>query len=524
MRACAACATKTDDSGRFCPTCGAVLVEEPATETAATAEISGPVGAAASLIGTSFDGFTIEAVLGGGAFGTVFRAKQSGLDREVAIKVPTHEIAIDRVMARRFAREARSAARITHPGVVAIYAVGELDDGRPYLAMQLIEGEPLDKILVDGPIPVVRALKIARNVASALSETHAADVVHRDLKPSNVMWRRDRNGDDRITLVDFGIAIANPGNAEATRLTANGLIGTPHYMSPEQAHGEIGDHRADLYSLGCMIFELVTGKPPFDGSGFEVLLAHLGRPIPSPSERNEDVPEVVDNLVVHLLAKRPDQRPPTADAVVALIDEALAQLEGKTALSESAMKTRRSPRAKRKSSAPTTNERPLPASATSSHRRRWIAVGAIALLAGGGAGLAVVQLAKAGDDEPSAPSSGAGDDEPSAPSAFTGRRQVVNDDGEIATRVTLYDPIVAGRRVGTQFEMWNAIGPIRVSHLVITIEDPQGNATGTTAPASKRSPGQFAFVHVFPKPGRYKMRVFPPEATSVFTIDVDVEP
>src|SRR5205823_94157 len=152
-------------------------------------------------------------------------------------KVPTHEIAADPIQARRFAREARSAARVHHPGVVAIYAVGELGDGRPYLAMQLVDGEPLDRILEHGPIKAVRALGIARAIASALSETHAVDVVHRDLKPSNIIWRRDRNGDDRIVLVDFGIAVCKPGTAEATRLTAGGLLGTPHYMSPEQAHG-----------------------------------------------------------------------------------------------------------------------------------------------------------------------------------------------------------------------------------------------------------------------------------------------
>ena len=506
-----ACATKTDDTGRFCPACGAVLVDDPPIEVAATSELSAPASSD-SLVGRSFDGFTVEAVLGGGAFGTVFRGRQSGLDRPVAIKVPTHAIAADPVMARRFAREARSAARITHPGVVAIYAVGELDDGRPYLAMQLIDGEPLDRILANGPIPVVRALRIARNVASALSETHAADVVHRDLKPSNIMWRRDRNGDDRITLVDFGIAIANPGNAEATRLTANGVIGTPHYMSPEQAHGEIADHRADLYALGCILFELVTGKPPFDGSGFEVLLAHLGRPIPSPSELNEEVPEIVDRLVVHLLAKRPDDRPQTADEVVTLIDEALGQLEGRSSPSDSAMKTRRAPRAKRKTSALTTNERPLPPRPS----RRWIALGALAVVAAATAGFVAVKLSNAG-----APAGA--DDEAQAPSPFTGRREVINDDGEMATRATLYDPIVAGKRVRTQFEVWNAIGaPLEVSHLVITIEDPQGGATGTTAPRSKRSPGRFAFFHVFPVAGRYTVRVFPPEATSVFTIDVDV--
>jgi len=509
-----ACATKTDDAGRFCPSCGAVLVDDPPPDAPVTSELSSP-GPNASLIGTSFDGFTIEAMIGGGAFGTVFRGRQAGLDRQVAIKVPTHEIAADPVMARRFARECRSAARITHPGVVAIYAVGELSDGRPYLAMQLIDGEPLDKILVDGPIPAIRALRIARNVASALSETHAADVVHRDLKPSNIMWRRDRNGDDRITLVDFGIAIANPGNADATRLTANGVIGTPHYMSPEQAHGEIADHRADLYALGCILYELVTGKPPFDGSGFEVLLAHLGRPIPVPSELNEEVPPQVDRLVLQLLEKRPDDRPQSADDVVTLIDEALAELEGRVAASNSAMKTRRTPRAKRRSGAPTTNERPVLVPAR--HSRRWLALSAVGVVAVAVAGFAAVTLSRADDKD-------AVDDDATA-SPFTGRREVIYDDGEMTTRATIYDPIIAGKRARTQLEMWNAIGaPLEVSHLVITIEDPQGNATGTTAPRSKRAAGRFGFWHVFETPGRYKVRVFPPEATSVFTIDLDVEP
>src|SRR5204863_7208884 len=256
-----------------------------------------PGSAAASLVGITVDGFLIEAVLGGGSFGAVYRGRQVGLDRIVAIKVPTHEIATDPVMARRFAREARAAARITHPGVVTIYAVGELPDGRPYIAMELVDGQPLDRILADGPLPPVRALEIARQVASALSDTHAKDVVHRDLKPSNIVWRRDRNGDDRITLVDFGIAVCKPGTADATRLTAGGLIGTPHYMSPEQAHGDQVDARADLYALGCILFELLTGDPPFDGSGFEVLLAHLGRPVPKPSEKVRSTPPSVDELV-----------------------------------------------------------------------------------------------------------------------------------------------------------------------------------------------------------------------------------
>ena len=527
MRVCTACSTSTDESGRFCPECGAVIVEAATIDPAAVTDVLGTAQgdsladtARASLVGKIIDGFQIEGVLGGGSFGTVYRGRQLGLDRPVAIKVPTAEISADPVMAKRFAREARSAARITHPGVVAIYAVGELGDGRPYLAMQLIDGEPLDRILETGPVAPVRALRIARLVASALSETHAADVVHRDLKPTNIVWRRDRNGDDRITLVDFGIAVCKPGNADATRLTSGGLIGTPHYMSPEQAHGESVDHRADLYALGCILFELVTGHVPFEGSGFEVLLAHLGRPIPAPSERNADVPEVVDQLVVHLMAKRPDDRPRSADELVELIDEALAKLEG-TARTPDA--TVRAPRAKRKTAQPTVNEKPLPRPRS---RSRWLALGGVSLLALSLAGFAALKLSRGTTAALASSDASTADDEPDpeTPSPFSRRRSVVVDDGEMSTRATLYDPIIAGTRVRTQLEIWNAIGaPLDASQVVVTIEDPQGAASGLTALASKKQKGRYSFKHVFSVPGHYVLRIFPPEAASVFTIDVDVQ-
>ncbi|CAN5908103.1 hypothetical protein BH11MYX3_BH11MYX3_43450 [soil metagenome] len=475
-----------------------------------------------SLVGKTFDGFVVESILGGGSFGTVYRARQLGLDRPVAIKVPTAEIAADPVMARRFAREARSAARITHPGVVAIYAVGELGDGRPYLAMQLIDGEPLDRILETGPVSPVRTLRIARLVASALSETHAADVVHRDLKPTNIVWRRDRNGDDRITLVDFGIAVCKPGNADATRLTTNGVIGTPHYMSPEQAHGEVVDHRADLYALGCIMFELLTGRPPFEGSGFEVLLAHLGRPIPAPSEKQPDVPEVVDRLVMHLMAKKPEDRPRSADELVEQIDEALLSLAG---LAPSPEATVRAPRSKRKSAAPTLHEKPAMRRSSSG---RLVAIGLAGAVMVFLAGFAAFRLSRGPNTAALAVGDAGSDadpdvDDPAAPSPFTGSRTVVADDGEMSARVTLYDPIVARTRTRTSLEIWNAIGaPFDVPQVVVTIEDPHGGATGITATASKRTKGKYAFKYVFPAPGHYVLRVFPPEVASVFLIDVDV--
>jgi tRNA A-37 threonylcarbamoyl transferase component Bud32 len=495
---------------------------------ASTQPGSGKDKAAASLVGVKVDGFSVEGVIGGGAFGTVYRGRQIGLDRVVALKVPTMEIASDPIMSRRFAREAKSAARINHPGVVSIYAVGELPDGRPYLAMQMLEGEPLDRILQDGPVPVARALGIVRQIASALSETHAADVVHRDLKPTNIMWRQDRNGDDLITLVDFGIAVCKPSNADATRLTAGGLIGTPHYMSPEQAHGEVVDARADLYALGCLLFELLTGATPFEGSGFEVLLAHLGRPPPRPSDRNPNIPEAVDRLVLAMMAKKPDDRVPTADTVVEMIDEILDALDGLPV----APAPTPAPRARRKTGS-TRKDRPAfprPASLMAlddtpvvvelakSARLRWMALGAAAAIALCVAGFVVLRNGNQ--------SSASNIDDRDATQIV--RREIFRDDGETRLRVWVPDPFVVGR-TRLRAELRNKLGaPIIADQLIVTIEDPEQRGIGITARPRQDNPEQFGFSYDYKQPGTYRLRVFPPEdaarSPSTFEIELVVLP
>jgi hypothetical protein len=491
---CLACSTNVPEaSGKFCPACGAELEDLGAAETGRGFD-SGEGGAAASMVGTVVDGFVFQGVLGGGAFGTVYRGLQVGLDRPVAIKVPTMEIASDPLMARRFGREARAAARVQHPGVVTIYAVGELPDGRPYLAMELLEGVPLDRILADGPLPPPRALRIARAIASALVETHAVEVVHRDLKPSNVMWRCDRTGDDRITLVDFGIAVCKPGNADATRLTAGGLIGTPHYMSPEQAHGEVVDARADLYALGCLLFELLTGNTPFDGSGYEVMLAHLGRPPPSPSDRAFGIPAVVDELVLSLLTKRPEDRVQSAADVVAAIDRILAPARKRTATDSEVTE---------RSAAPS--------------RARWVLVGAGTALALAGGALAVARLGVS-DSRAATEERDPGTPQP--------RREIFRDDGETRLRLWVPDPFVVGRQ-RLRVELRNKLGaPILADQLIVTIEDPEHRATGITARPRQENPEQFGFGHDYKVPGRYRLRVFPPEnaarSPSTFELDLDV--
>jgi serine/threonine protein kinase len=542
MRVCPGCGT-TAEAGRFCPTCGAVLADPPhdaparATATpehnllrqgAAEARLGSEDLAtattdhggnrdrpAASLVGRTVGDFVIEGVIGGGSFGTVYRGRQLGLDRPVAIKVPTYEIAADPVQARRFAREARAAARIVHPGVVAIYAVGELDDGRPYLAMQRIDGEPLDQILGDGPLPAVRALRIARSIASALSDTHAAAVVHRDLKPSNIVWRRDRNGDDQITIVDFGIAVCKPGNADATRLTTGGVIGTPHYMSPEQAQGEPVDARSDLYALGCILFELITGEVPFDGSGFEVLLAHINQPAPRASERHSVIPDIVDRLISRLLQKKPDDRPVSADAVVVLIDEAIAELSDRRATASTSRRAARS----------RPGTRPGPSQSRRAPRHRWLGIAALAVLALSGAGFAAFRLRSAA--EPTF-------DEPEPSEAVPGKitsaageplRLISRDDGELIIRTLVPEVIHAGIPTHAHLEIKTKLGgQFSAKQVVITIEDPHHNATAQTAVIHNARPGHYGLRHTFAEPGHYIIRIFPSETESMSMIDLDVVP
>ncbi|MEO8842434.1 MAG: protein kinase [Kofleriaceae bacterium] len=553
MRVCPRCETKTDESGTFCPDCGTSFMREMAAESmvrtmprgavavdpnAATGSIeiqppSGPLDAAAAaasnLIGYTIDDqFLVEAELGGGSFGTVYRGRQLGLDRVVAIKVPTHQIAADPVMAKRFAREARSAAKIQHPGVVAIHAVGELADGRPYLVMQFVEGEPLDHIIADGSIPPARALRIVRAIASALSDTHAAGIVHRDLKPSNIMWHRDRNNDDRLTIVDFGIAASKPGTADASRLTANGLIGTPHYMSPEQAHGEAVDARSDLYALGCLLFELVTGVTPFEGSAFEVLLAHLGKQPPAPSERNPELPEVIDGICAKLMEKKPDDRAQTADEVITLIDVAIAELATSSA---DASPVKKPPRRRRPTAAtrPDLPEDYLAEVAGKPYKpRRWrFVLGAFAGVTLASVGFfAWTQLHTPLAAAPASPddATGSGDEVTEQLGSSTERyREINQDDGEIVIHVRVPDPILAKQVIHPRIEIKNKLGqPIKTNELVVTIADESG-PTGLVAHPRKTGNAGYVFKYTFPHAGPYVLRVFPPSVASAFEIPLDVK-
>ncbi|WP_416478270.1 protein kinase domain-containing protein [Streptomyces sp. LKA04] len=250
-------------------------------------------------------------VLGKGAMGTVWRAYDQNLDRPVAVKVITNLAEASEASAR-LRREARSAARLSSPHIAAVYDHGhDSDEDIDYVVMELVLGKTLHQVVVEsGPQQQRVVASWGVQICQALTEAHGRGVCHRDLKPHNVML----SPQGAIKLVDFGIA-AYAEAADYTRITASGaVVGTPAYLSPEQAQGKSVDHRSDLYSLGCTLYELLTGQTPFSGTTFKVLLDHLNTSPMPPSEHRPEL-EPWDGLVLRLLAKDPETRPTSAASV-----------------------------------------------------------------------------------------------------------------------------------------------------------------------------------------------------------------
>ena len=268
--------------------------------------------------------YTFERELGGGGMSRVFVAEEAALGRRVVVKVLRPELA-EGLSAELFKREVRLAARLQHPHVLPLLAAGELDGGLLYYTMPFVEGESLRVRLERGALPVGDAVHLLRDVASALAYAHAQGVVHRDIKPENVLLSHGR-----AVVADFGIAKAISEAADVdgadgpgrSTLTATGTsIGTPAYMAPEQAAGETVDHRADLYALGVMAYETLTGRPPFEGRTAQQLLAAHATQTPEPIERRRaSVPPALAALVMRLLEKNPADRPQTADVALVTLD------------------------------------------------------------------------------------------------------------------------------------------------------------------------------------------------------------
>lgn len=262
----------------------------------------------------------VEDVLGVGGFARVYRARHPVLGHKVAVKIITRALALDAGATQRFIREAQAASRIVHPNVVRVIGFGRLEDGRAYQTMELVEGLSLaDHLDANQQVPLHEALAILEAVANALEAAHAAGIVHRDVKPANVLLDR-AGGALRARLSDFGIAKALELE-DAPNLTTTGVtLGTPNYMSPEQALARPVSPATDIYSFGVLAFELLTGKVPFEGeSAFATMVMHVQTPPPLASTVCPELGSRFDAALGAMLAKHPADRPPTIGAALAAL-------------------------------------------------------------------------------------------------------------------------------------------------------------------------------------------------------------
>ena len=263
-------------------------------------------------VGATVGNYKVLQKIGSGAMGNVFLAEHPVIGKRVALKVIHPELASNEEMIARFFNEAKAVTQIGHENIVDVQDFGQTPDGDSFIVMELLEGMSLgDKLKHEGAFSNSRATHVALQLADGLSAAHARGIIHRDLKPDNI-FLINRGGDpDFVKILDFGLAkLTGPSQAVSHQTKTGSLLGTPHYMAPEQAENiKKVDHRADVYSLGCILFQLLTGRVPFPGDGFgEVLVRHVREPPPLPSRLNPAVPPPLEKIVLHALAKRPEFR------------------------------------------------------------------------------------------------------------------------------------------------------------------------------------------------------------------------
>jgi len=298
MRVCPRCNLRYQDETEHCFVDGAELEEVQD-----------------SRIGTVVAGrYLLESVLGSGGMATVYRARHELVDRLLAVKILHDNFADDEKLRERLSREAKSTAAIAHPNIVEIYDFGVTEDGVPYLVMEMLEGDPLNALLDRRQLAIPEVIDLGIQLGRGLARAHDLGVVHRDIKPENIFVCRSDDGHPVVKLVDFGIAVASSDE----RLTATGqLIGSPEFMSPERLlHGDVAP-ASDLYSVGCVLFRMVTGRLPFVSNNVAgYLIAHLEEAPADVRSLRPECPEELAQLVAELLAKKPEERPVDAHEVV----------------------------------------------------------------------------------------------------------------------------------------------------------------------------------------------------------------
>jgi len=265
--------------------------------------------------GQLFGNYHIVRLIGEGGFGEVYLAENPLIDRRAAVKVLHPALTLDTGLVRRFLNEARAVGAIRHPNIVEVYDAGRTPEGAPYILMEFLEGKSLKKRLSEvGKLPVAQVVEIASQAGSALTAAHDAGIVHRDLKPENIFLVPDASipGGERVKILDFGIAkVSDRGNAEGRPGTQSGLVmGSPTYMSPEQCKDSADvDLRADVYSFAIILYEILTGSPPFEApTGTELLLMHLAESPPPLLARAPHVPDYMANAIMRALAKEREER------------------------------------------------------------------------------------------------------------------------------------------------------------------------------------------------------------------------